>query len=1076
MGSRGRSIRLRIYFLVAIPLVTMLGLFADVAYTSVNNFVNLDRAPSLIRTTSTPMSAFMDTLQAERRAAFVYQSAPTASNKAVYQAAIADTDSMDTSQNGPHGLGYVMQAINAAGTKGSATPTETAAITKLLGAVTGSPLQNLRAGVSGNAIPAITAFQDYTTIIDGIPAVFQSEATSMTNATAALQGSGLIETILAREDIDQQDALLAGALASGTLTVQERVGFEQAAGREQDDEHLYTNTLSSPEIAAFNNVFNSYANGAAATLDKKRLTIQQGVEAGYPLAALEAQGLSSTTWQAINANVAAANFQGGAAAADASLNQDQGIANSAERTVIITGVFGLLGLILSLILTIVLARSINRRLTTLRRQALLLAQEHLPAVVSRLRRGESVDVDAEAAPLRVGSDEIGQVGQAFDAVRQTAIASAVEEARLRKGVNDVFRNLARRNQSLLQRQLTSLDQMERKATDPEVLDDLFKLDHLTTRMRRHAEGLIILSGAPPGRGWSAPVRLIDVMRGAVSEVEDYARVQVATQSRAALSGSAVTDVIHLLAELIENATSLSPPYTQVRVTGEAVMNGFAIEIEDRGLGLTPERLAELNHRLANPPDVNPANTEQLGLFVVAQLARRHGIQVTLRASPYGGTTAVALIPRQLIVDDAPPALTSGENPMVEGRGGQRPALPSFQPAGADGGTELTAGGGHLATGNGHGSGHMPATRPGFTGSGGYNRSIRAGGGAGYGGDTTAGSPPDLDNIQISGGYPSGGYQPGSYPSGDPQPGSYPSGGYPAGGQQTGGYPAGGQQTGGYPAGGQQTGGYPAGGQQTGGYSSGGYQAGGSQLGGYQSAGYPQQPAPASPPASAPGSAGAGSQRGRSWDDVPVVTGIPVARDAAPPFDVFTPISRPDDDGGNAPGPGAGYRPAGDARSLGGSAYPPADGRAESANGTYQTAGYGTIMGDGRGVAEGDEVEGLPRRVRQASLAPQLRDLGPQGGVPADAGVQQASAASLSDMRNTLSAMQRGWQQGRSQSAQRDTEGNLWGLTVTIHRTSSTGSWMTWCCACPISSGPSTSLKTGWPSEPPAVLTGPTPST
>ena len=213
---------------------------------------------------------------------------------------------------------------------------------------------------------------------------------------------------------------------------------------------------------------------------------------------------------------------------------------------------------------------------------------------------------AEAPTLRVGDDEIGQVGQAFDAVRQTAIASAVEEAELRQGVNDVFRNLARRNQSLLQRQLTALDQMERRATDPEALDDLFKLDHLTTRMRRHAEGLIILSGAPPGRGWSAPVRIIDVLRGAVSEVEDYARVQVSTQSKAALSGSAVTDVIHLLAELIENATSLSPPYTQVRVSGESAGNGFAIEIEDRGLGMTTGAAGRAERPAHEPAGRQPA--------------------------------------------------------------------------------------------------------------------------------------------------------------------------------------------------------------------------------------------------------------------------------------------------------------------------------------------------------------------------------------------------------------------------------------------------------------------------------------
>ncbi len=270
-----------------------------------------------------------------------------------------------------------------------------------------------------------------------------------------------------------------------------------------------------------------------------------------------------------------------------------------------------------------------------------------------------MDVAAEAPPLRVGSDEIGQVGQAIDTVRQTAIRSAIDEARVRQGVNDMFRNLARRNQSLLQRQLTVLDEMERRATDPDVLEDLFKMDHLTTRMRRHAEGLIILSGAPPGRSWSAPVKLIDVMRGAVAEVEDYARVTVSTQSRAALSGSAVTDVIHLLAELIENATTLSPPFTQVRVGGETVANGFAIEIEDRGLGMVPQRLQELNERLANPPDINPANTEQLGLFVVGQLARRHGVRVMLRPSPYGGTTAVVLIPLALIVEDGPAAITSG---------------------------------------------------------------------------------------------------------------------------------------------------------------------------------------------------------------------------------------------------------------------------------------------------------------------------------------------------------------------------------------------------------------------------------
>ena len=344
-------------------------------------------------------------------------------------------------------------------------------------------------------------------------------------------------------------------------------------------------------------------------------------------------------------------FTGGVNVANAHLAADHQISQSAWIRVAVTAGIGLLGLLVTITVTILVGRGIIRRLAGSSAPRSSSAEVQLPDVVGRLRRGEDVDVAAEAPSLRTGGDEIGRVGQAFDLVRQTAIRAAVEEARLRRGLNDVFRSLARRSQSLLHRQLTLLDQMERRATDPEALDDLFRLDHLTTRMRRHAEGLVILAGAPPGRAWSSPVRMVDVMRGAIAEVEDYARVSVATRSQAALAGSAVADVIHLLAELIENATTLSPPYTSVRVSGDTVANGFAIEVEDRGLGMSPQRLAELNERLASPPEFNPSDSEQLGLFVVSQLAKRHGIRVTLKASPYGGTAAIVLIPGHLVVTE-----------------------------------------------------------------------------------------------------------------------------------------------------------------------------------------------------------------------------------------------------------------------------------------------------------------------------------------------------------------------------------------------------------------------------------------
>ncbi len=207
-------------------------------------------------------------------------------------------------------------------------------------------------------------------------------------------------------------------------------------------------------------------------------------------------------------------------------------------------------------------------------------------MVQRLQHGEKVDVDNEAPPLDFGKDEIGQVGEAFNEVQSTAIRVAVEQAELRRSVRDVFLSLARRSQALLHRQLGLLDVMERRATDAEELAELFRIDHLATRMRRNAENLIVLSGATAGRAWRRPVPMVDVLRGALAEVEDYTRVTVLPVVPASLVGRAVGDVIHLLAELIENAVSFSPPQTVVRVGGSVVGNGFAIEIEDRGLGMS----------------------------------------------------------------------------------------------------------------------------------------------------------------------------------------------------------------------------------------------------------------------------------------------------------------------------------------------------------------------------------------------------------------------------------------------------------------------------------------------------------
>jgi len=1012
MGSRGRSIRLRIYFLVAIPLVTMLGLFGYVSYSSVTSWLNQDRAPSLIQATSEPLTNFVNLLQAERRAAVVYLSHPDTASLNAYQSAVTVTKK---------GAVKLAEAVNSSGTKNSTTPAETAAINTMTAQING--MTPLRASVTAKNLSPLGALAAYTNIIAGQGAVLQAEANSITNSAPVIQGLGLISAVNTQEDVSEQDAVLASALVSGSLTSADRVAFSQAAGRQQDDTLTYQQLLTPAELKTYTTTMDKLAPQA---LQNNLATIQQAVPAGVPLRQLELQGLTPDTWQTITKTWLHAASTAGTTTASTVIGANQQIAIDAKRRVWEIAGFGGVGLILTLIVTILLGRSINRRLTALRRSALTLAETQLPAVVSRLRRGDSVDIAAEAPPLRVGSDEIGQVGQAIDTVRQTAIRAAVEESRLRQGVNDMFRNLARRSQSLLQRQLTVLDSMERKATDPDVLEDLFKMDHLTTRMRRHAEGLIILSGAPPGRSWSAPVKLIDVMRGAISEVEDYARVTVSTQSRAALSGSAVTDVIHLLAELIENATTLSPPFTQVRVSGETVANGFAIEIEDRGLGMTPQRIAELNERLAKPPEINPTNTEQLGLFVVGQLARRHRISVTLRHSPFGGTTAVALIPQQLIVEDGPAAITAGGPEAAAAPNGAYTPNGSYPMNGAypmNGGYDPN----ESYAQNGAYAPYAPSGS--YAPNGGYaaNGSYGPGGSYAYGsyGPNGAAVPGDAVPAEGNGSY----YQPnGANGSGPAQPTFSPSrpaamppdvenvpsgqGGYGA----YGGYPE--------PAGSPRQESWPdrdnwpdrGGWQRTG--SSPGRGPGGSNIrvsGAMRQAG-----------GGAGSNAGAGSgpsedfpgaRRGRHGaSEVPVVTDVPVNRPGAPPaesFDVFTPLNR-DEQGRPEPGSYAGT-PAAPSYDQPSYDQPSYGDRNNGGDG-------GSFQQEGLPISGSEQYKGLPRRVRQANLAPELRSsVGAAGSTGATA-VPQANAASLSDMRNTLSAMQRGWQQGRSQ-AQRNTEGS-----------------------------------------------------
>ncbi len=261
------------------------------------------------------------------------------------------------------------------------------------------------------------------------------------------------------------------------------------------------------------------------------------------------------------------------------------------------------------------------------------------------------------APIGVHStDEIGQVARAFDQVHREAVRLAADEARLRGSVSSMLVSLSRRSQSLLERLLRQIDTLEQGEQDPDRLASLFRMDHLATRMRRHSENLLVLAGHDPARRQALPVSLIDVARAAISEIEQYDRVTLQVQSGVSVTGAAVNDTVHLLAELLENATVFSARSAPVLVSGSLhTSGGVLMSISDSGMGMTEEILGQLNWRLENPPAADAAVSRHMGLFAVAHLAARHGIRVRLQRPPSGGLMAHVWLPGELVARDTVPA-------------------------------------------------------------------------------------------------------------------------------------------------------------------------------------------------------------------------------------------------------------------------------------------------------------------------------------------------------------------------------------------------------------------------------------
>ncbi|MFB6508309.1 nitrate- and nitrite sensing domain-containing protein, partial [Streptomyces sp. NPDC056410] len=524
--------------------------------------------------------------------------------------------------------------------------------------------------------PSLSTVDKYSQLISSLLSLSQDMAQATSNSEMIKRTRALAAFSSAKEYASVQRAIIAAALPGGNdkqphLDPNDRQFGESAQGKEAaalrsfkavygatgNNAEELTSTLDegNPEIKAAN----AYA--------RKVLTSSTGMDGTARRSYLDWYDQSSTKIQAMKTieETLLSDMEGKA----------RELRDESKREAIISGALILLVLGVSLVGAFVVARSMIRSLRRLQDTATRVAQDRLPELVKQLSEADPQDVDTSVESVGVHSrDEIGKVAAAFDDVHREAVRLAAEQALLRGNVNAMFTNLSRRSQGLIQRQLSLISELESREADPDQLSSLFKLDHLATRMRRNGENLLVLAGEEPGRRWTRPVPLVDVLRAAASEVEQYERIELAAVPATEVAGRVVNDLVHLLAELLENATSFSSPQTKVRVTGHALPDGrVLVEIHDTGIGLSPEDLAAINERLASPPTVDVSVSRRMGLFVVGRLSLRHGIRIQLRPSDSGGTTALVMLP----VDVA----HGGKQPLPK----QGPGQQSGAPAGLLGG-------------------------------------------------------------------------------------------------------------------------------------------------------------------------------------------------------------------------------------------------------------------------------------------------------------------------------------------------------------------------------------------------------
>ncbi|HLL67915.1 MAG TPA: nitrate- and nitrite sensing domain-containing protein [Micromonosporaceae bacterium] len=624
--------------IMIVPTIATIAVGVTGLVQNIGQANDADRARTLAGL-SRQAAAAVHELQNERAAAVMLMGLSDADARARFPALTQTTDTAVTAYRQQHDALPVM-------------PTD---MRERLDRVNGQidALPELRKAVTGSTLPLADAMTKYRVFINDLIGIREATAELAGNRHLATDMRSAASLSAMKEYAAMERVVVLNILAQKEITpalyrqfVAATTGREDAQRRfesfsEPWQQVYYVDTVTGPEL--------------------REASKFEGDIAAVGIADLPDNFFSAAAWDSSIAGVAGMIRKVEAEVDEHVVSDAAAEKNLLQRQVLVQAGVLLGMLLLAILFAWIVARSMARSLRELRHGALTVAQYGLPQAVARLRDPALVahtspqQLAAQIAePLPVRSrDEFGQVAEAFNAVHLEAVRTAAEQAALRASVAGMFVNLARRSQILVDRLIGHLDRLERGEEDPDRLSELFQLDHLATRMRRNDENLLVLAGADSTRIQREPAPFMDVLRAAQSEVEHYTRIEFGTIDRdIEIAAHAVNDLVHLIAELLDNATAFSPPDSAVVVEARRVGDRAVMLVEDRGIGISPDQLVELNERLANPPMVDAAVSRMMGLVVVARLAARHGVKVELRPARERGTVADLTLPAGVLVPRA----------------------------------------------------------------------------------------------------------------------------------------------------------------------------------------------------------------------------------------------------------------------------------------------------------------------------------------------------------------------------------------------------------------------------------------